>query len=75
MYVAMGGEFVGEYVCACATDTCGYMGELDKLLERSPPINSGSLVCLERMYSMRALLLKQHDHRGVYGHDALLFLY
>jgi hypothetical protein len=28
IYVPIGGEFVGEYVAACATDSCGYMCKL-----------------------------------------------
>jgi hypothetical protein len=29
IYVPIGGEFVGEYVAACATDSCGYMCKLE----------------------------------------------
>jgi hypothetical protein len=63
IFVSTQGPFMGEYIAACASDSCGYLGKLCKSHTFSDTAD-GPLVCVERMYSRSGLFINKYPHRG-----------
>jgi|SRR5258708_7860352 hypothetical protein len=72
IYIPLEGQYKGEYVAGCAFNRCGYLGEhriwthLGLYKANSQPTR---LVCIERWYSRRGLLIDQYPRRRKFVFD------
>lgn len=66
VYLAVDGDFWGEYVASCAADRCGYLGKSDSTsfyVQYSSDRIFLYLVGIERMYGKPDLLSKSYPAR------------
>jgi hypothetical protein len=67
IYLAVTGEYWGEYVAGCPTGSCGYLSKSIYLYSKIYLIlNLSLLVGLERLYSKAGLLTKRYPLRGTW---------
>jgi hypothetical protein len=64
-YLAVTGEYWGEYVAGCPTGSCAYLSKSMNLYSKIYLITNFSLLVeLERLYSKIGLLTKRYPLRG-----------
>lgn len=62
--VIVGGQFSGEYVASCATETCGYSSKSDLVHAWKCIWYTSLKVLMERMYMRIGLLVKRYAFQG-----------
>lgn len=64
IYIAGDGPYPGEYVVSCVSGSCGYLSKSDSYLNVQTYLIAVYLVCIERMYTQRGLLLRRYLDRS-----------
>lgn len=77
VYLALSGQYDGEYVAGCASDRCGYFGTWPSTPRQATVLTLKPvlyLVDMERMYTRRGLLTEQYPVRSKSIFDAIFVI-